>query len=1643
MKKRKKVLAMLMVLTMVVSMLPMPGSILSADAETGLCPHHQMHDGSCGYVEAVEGSPCTHVHDAACGYTEATPEIPCSCAANEDGEIIHGDGCTYTPASEGTPCGHVHDADCGYVEAVEGAPCQYECALCAFAQAVAALDGEALIKAAADLAVPEQTITADDLAGAEDFAELFALLERYEAMNEADQADEVVSAAYADLQTLLTAVVEAANGQTPEKPPIAGLMGALSKETGNTVIEKPEAKLLYANGDPVEGNDELSKDTPLKLKLHWDDIENVNYGQEYTIELPEILRAAADTVNDQPIELITTTYHFADGKYEMDTTPVKIGTWCIADSKLVISFVKETFYIEDADGEFVMLETNNAKDVTITYDVSLEIDKAQENDKGQVEIALPDGTTVSVIITELKPAGPTLAKTVAAESNGSFDDKGNVTWQITYTAPTQAWQDDTANTGKVPTQLIDTLPAGLAYVENSFRCEAGDENSAITLTVPGDAENAPQPNTLVFDVSKATPGVTYTLIYQTKLTDQELYNLWVDTSRTEKKYTNTVQAYNEENTLDLKASADAVMPSDYGGRVVIQKNGAQEAIPVYNDDTGLTDYYLKWEVTVNTMGQQFKTLNLLDIQGKGLTLFQGVELYTGDAIETATDSITAPTLNGNPLDMADDYAYYPSDGDGKELAAGSSQEPCIHTMKVPLVKEGENVHGDDVTIYKLVYFTKMDSRYITGWKDNALTEDDYKNVATLEWEWQDGYGPGGAHKPPKVEKKPGHSHIKTELIQKSYVNGKYDPQQRNRHWKVTVNPAHIQLYSVTLIEDLTQTPAKEGISKYEPHSFTRTKVTAFADVDGVDADAALAAIESSVERGLKDKGIENAVVKVTFPEEDNDAHKKLQIDITGLNSTADFSFEFDTYYDLTEEDTLPTVTSNDDHWVNNRVTLAQYQTDAEKDPVKPNISKDAQARTYQTVVEKKAAAYDPAAKKLTWAIKMNDHWEAAYAPMSKVALTDTLPAGLSYVKDSAKVSVAGSSKVNENLPTADQLQNELHVKTEMVGNQQQITFTFGEEQQIPKGTILSFETKVDIDGIADFQTEGEVSLTNQVTLTCAQNPEGIETEGQCVIINRPLQKGTESTTNGRKVDYIVQINPLGADLSKLIQDEQIEKLIMKDTLSKGLFLDTDSVKVYAGDVSTTPEGINFKPQVNKKDEPLSGITPEYDQTKNTFTLALPEVDQPYVVTYTAYVTAAANITLQNDVMLVGLKQIAGQEDSHSHKFTFSSSATATLSLPNSYCTLVVNKKNTDGTLIDKPATFGLYADPDCQNLLARSETIGGKCTFVLRKNDVRDKVLYLRELQAPEGYQLLKEPIKIDGRQVVDGTYEENVVNTEAPTDPQSAQLTLTKTVSGAADPTKAYHFTISLTDAATDEPINAKYGDVDFAHGVADIALKGSESCTITIDNLSGALKYTITEKGAQDYTVTTSGDLTSGLLAAGDVLSVTFDNYLKPHNGGGGGGGGSDVPPVTPDNPNPPVDPDKPDKPIPPVTPEVPVTPETPVTPTDPDTPNVPDTPGVPDVPVYYPGDELPDPTDPNSPDEIIIMDGDVPLHYWKTEEPPIVYIDEEGVPLAGLPQPDAVPHTGDTMDTTVWWSIFAVALGLCALTTMLGIRRKYKTK
>ncbi|MGI6011815.1 MAG: SpaA isopeptide-forming pilin-related protein [Ruminococcus sp.] len=128
--KRNRFLAALLVVVMVASMC---GSYVSADTpqqkdvSDGLCEHHPEHTAECGYVEATEGSPCTHEHTEECYTTD------------ENGvQVLN--------------CQHVHDETCGYVEATEGSPCTYECEICN-----GTLEGEGDTAAAED--TPEETET--------------------------------------------------------------------------------------------------------------------------------------------------------------------------------------------------------------------------------------------------------------------------------------------------------------------------------------------------------------------------------------------------------------------------------------------------------------------------------------------------------------------------------------------------------------------------------------------------------------------------------------------------------------------------------------------------------------------------------------------------------------------------------------------------------------------------------------------------------------------------------------------------------------------------------------------------------------------------------------------------------------------------------------------------------------------------------------------------------------------------------------------------------------------------------------------------------------------------------------------------------------------------------------------------------------------------------------------------------------------------------------------------------------------------------------------------------------------------------------------------------------------------------------------
>lgn len=163
---KKRIVSLTMVLALCLMLLP--ASAFAAEdsgaaiGTGGLCAHHTEHDDTCGYVEGIAESPCTHEHSEDC-YTEVTScthEHTGECYPAEDSSIpVDGttsseDESVLPEAAEPTACSHVcseesgcikqeldckheHNDECGYAPAVEGQPCTYVCTLCGMTEITA------------------------------------------------------------------------------------------------------------------------------------------------------------------------------------------------------------------------------------------------------------------------------------------------------------------------------------------------------------------------------------------------------------------------------------------------------------------------------------------------------------------------------------------------------------------------------------------------------------------------------------------------------------------------------------------------------------------------------------------------------------------------------------------------------------------------------------------------------------------------------------------------------------------------------------------------------------------------------------------------------------------------------------------------------------------------------------------------------------------------------------------------------------------------------------------------------------------------------------------------------------------------------------------------------------------------------------------------------------------------------------------------------------------------------------------------------------------------------------------------------------------------------------------------------------------
>ncbi len=222
----------------------------------------------------------------------------------------------------------------------------------------------------------------------------------------------------------------------------------------------------------------------------------------------------------------------------------------------------------------------------------------------------------------------------------------------------------------------------------------------------------------------------------------------------------------------------------------------------------------------------------------------------------------------------------------------------------------------------------------------------------------------------------------------------------------------------------------------------------------------------------------------------------------------------------------------------------------------------------------------------------------------------------------------------------------------------------------------------------------------------------------------------------------------------------------------------------------------------------------------------------------------------------------------------------------------------------------------------------------------------------------------------------------------ETGSLVVTKIVSGNRSSTQRdFTFTVTLRDAdgnllTGSYPFTGSH-EGNVVNGTATFLLRHGQS--ITISNLPVNTRYEVSEE-AGDYSPTVNGG--TGTIAAGQTSTASFDNY---RSGGGGGGGRRPTPDTEIDEP--------------------------------------------PTPQVYYPGEE-PDPNEPDSPEEITIVEEDVPQTYIKTWDPEneeYVYIPEEPTPLAPItPTPlarlDYTPKTDDPNHPWFWF-------GLC-FTSILGI-------
>ena len=275
--------------------------------------------------------------------------------------------------------------------------------------------------------------------------------------------------------------------------------------------------------------------------------------------------------------------------------------------------------------------------------------------------------------------------------------------------------------------------------------------------------------------------------------------------------------------------------------------------------------------------------------------------------------------------------------------------------------------------------------------------------------------------------------------------------------------------------------------------------------------------------------------------------------------------------------------------------------------------------------------------------------------MTNAGIKDEIPAGQKFVENSVRVYNVNANGKDSELIDSSRYDVIAPANNDAVGEPKVLEVKL--YNTADKNSVrVYYKTWTDVNYEGNgFENTDKISLKNKVTLYRDYYAEQSAYATETVDNNKVLYK-TADTSKAKKervIDYTVNINREGLNL---IKDADVDKVVLKDSFSKGLQLDTTSVKLFRAEVNgnngkftklseVKPITLNYYGNPENGDDPYFEL--ELPVNGNSITGTY---DDRFVLEYTLLIIDGNIKKISNKIGLTGF---ALKETDGTHSFEIS------------------------------------------------------------------------------------------------------------------------------------------------------------------------------------------------------------------------------------------------------------------------------------------------------------------------------------------------------------------------------------------------------